>query len=124
MSNRRSCGTKKRTPKGESPARSNGSSGPSEADCQELKAEMAFPVPSREASVDHSKLSSNGDVQVPELIDLRPEQVREAMRNPLQNHDRMDLGRRYCLLTMIHEATCQGCRALPMQSGTLLVLQI
>ena len=34
------------------------------------------------------------------------------VRSPLQNHDRMDSGRRYCLLATIHEATCQGCRAL------------
>ena len=54
----------------------------------------------------------NGDVQDPEHIDLGQEQVSEVVRNPLQNHDRMDSGRRYCLLTMIHEATHQGHRAL------------
>ena len=41
-------------------------------------------MPSREASVEHSEVSSNGDVQDPKPIDLRQEQVREAMRNPLQ----------------------------------------
>ena len=60
----------------ESPARLNGSSGSSKADCQELKAEAAPPVPSREASVDCFKVSSNGDVQDPEPINLRQEQVR------------------------------------------------
>ena len=35
-----------------------------------------------------------------------------SARNPLQNHGRMDSGRRYCLLTTIHEATHRGCRAL------------
>ena len=74
---------------------------------------MVFPVPSRETSVDHSKVSSNGDVQDPEPINLSQEQVREAVRNPLQSHDRMDSGRRYCLLTIINEATHQGHRALP-----------
>ena len=69
MPKRRSHRSKKRTLKQESPARSNGSSGPSEADCQELKTRMASPVPSREASV--SEVSSNGDVQDPEHIDLR-----------------------------------------------------
>ena len=64
---------------------------------------MASPMQSREASVDHSEVSFNGDVQDPEHIDLRQEQVREAVRNPLQNHDRMDSGRRYCLLTTIHK---------------------
>ena len=34
------------------------------------------------------------------------------VRSPLQNHDQMDSGRRYCLLTTIHEATRRGCRAL------------
>ena len=58
-----------------------------------LKAGMAFPMPSREALVDRSEVSSNGDVQDPEHIDLGQEQVREAVRNPLQNHDRMDSGR-------------------------------
>ena len=105
MLNRKSCRSKKRTPKRESPARSNRSSGPSEVDRQELKARMASPMPSREASVDHSEVSLNGDVQDPKHIDLGQEQVSEVVRNPLQNHDRMDSGRRYCLLTMIHEAT-------------------
>ena len=113
MPNRRSHRSKKRTLKQESPARSNRSSGPSKVYCQQLKARMASPVPSREALVDCSKVSSNGDVQDPEHIDSEQEQVREAVRNPLQNHDRMDSGRRYCLLAMIHEATHQGCRTLP-----------
>ena len=95
-----------------SSARLNGSSGPSKADRQELKARMALPMLSREASVDCSNVSLNGDVQDPEYIDLGQEQVSELVRNPLQNHNRMDLGRRYCLLTMIHEATHRGCRAL------------
>ena len=90
----------------------NRSSGPSKVNHQELEAGPASHVPSREASVDHSEVSSNGEVQDPEHIDLRQEQVRGTVRNPLQNHDRMDSGRRYCLLTMIHEATHRGCRAL------------
>ena len=105
MPNRKSHRSKKRTPKRESPARLNGSSGPSKADCQELKARTASPMPSREASVDHSELSLHGDVQDPEHINLGEEEVSEVVRNPLQNHDRMDSGRRYCLLTTIHEAT-------------------
>ena len=60
--------------------------------------------------MDCSKVSSNVDVQDPEPSNLSQEQIREAVRNPLQNHDRMDSGRRYCLLTMIHEATHRGCR--------------
>ena len=116
MPNRKSHRSKKRTPKQRglqsSEAGSNESSGPSEADHQELEAGMALTMPSKEASVDHSEVSFNGDVQDPEHIDLGQEQVSEVVRNPLQNHDRMDSGRRYCLLTTIHEATHQGCRAL------------
>ena len=103
---------KKRTPKQESPAGSNGSSEPSEVDHQELKARTASPVPSREALVDCSEVSLNGDVQDPEHINLGQEEVSEVVRNPLQNHDGMDSGRRYCLLTTIHKATHRGCRAL------------
>ena len=84
---------------------------------------MVSPMPSREASVDHSKMSSNGDVQDPEPINLSQEQVREAVRNPLQNHDRMDSGRRYCLQTMIHEATHQGAGLFQSLCETLLVSQ-
>ena len=83
----------------------NGSSGSSEVDHQEFKVRMASPMPSREALVNCSEVSLNGDVQDPEDIDLGQEQVSEVVRNPLQKHDRMDSGRRYCLLTMIHEAT-------------------
>ena len=65
---------------------------------------MASPMPSGEASVDNSEVSSNRDVKDPEPINLSQKQVRETVRNPLQNHDRMDSGRKYCLLKMIHEA--------------------
>ena len=73
-------------------------------DSQELEAKDASPMPSREASVDCSEVSLIGDVQDPEHIDQGQEQVSEIVRSPLQNHDRMDSGRRYCLLTTIHEA--------------------
>ena len=69
-------------------------------------------MPSREALVDHSEASLIGDVRDLEHIDQGQEQVNEIVRSPLQNHDRMDAGRRYCLLTTVHEATCQGHRAL------------
>ena len=48
------------------------------------EARTVSPMPSREASVEHFEVSSNGDVQDPEPIDLRQEQVREAVRNLLQ----------------------------------------
>ena len=69
-------------------------------------------MPSREASVGCSKVSLIGDIQDPEHIDQGQEQVSEIVRSPLQNHDSMDSGRRYCLLTTIHEVTHRGCRAL------------
>ena len=87
MLNRKSCRSKKRTPKQESPARLNGNSGPSKADCQEPEARMASPMPSREALVDCSEVSLNGDVQDPEHINLGQEEVSGVVRNPLQNHD-------------------------------------
>ena len=112
MPNRKSHRGKRRTPKQESLAQSNGSSGPSEVDSQELKAKTASPMPSRKEFVDCSEVFLIGDIQDPEHIDQEQEQVSKMVRNPLQNHDRMDSGRRYCLLTTIHKATCRGCRAL------------
>ena len=109
MPNKKGCRSKRRTPKQESPAQLNGSSGPSEADCQELEARIraraTSPMPSREALVDCSEVSLIGDIQDPEHVDQGQEQVSEIVRNPLQNHDRMNSRRRYCLLTTIHEAT-------------------
>ena len=106
MHNRKSCRGRRKTLKSESLAQSNGSLGPSEVDSNELKAKAASPMPGREASVDHSEASLDGDVQSLEHVDQEQEQVSEIVRSPLQNHDRMDSGRRYCLLTTVHEATC------------------
>ena len=106
MSNRKSCRGRRRTLKRESLGQSNGSSGPSEVDSHELKAKAASPMPSREASVDHSEASLIGDMYSVEHINQEQEQVSEIVRSPLQNHDRIDLGRRYCLLTTVHEAKC------------------
>ena len=83
---------------------------------------MASPMPSREALADHSEVSLNGDVQDPEHIDLGQEEVSEVVRNPIQNDNRMDSRKRYCLLTTIHEATLQGYRTLLNLCGTLLAL--
>ena len=118
MSNRKSCRGRGKTPEKESLAQSNGSSGPSKVDNHELKAKATSPMPSREALVDCSEASLIGDVQSLEHIDQEQEQVSE-----IEVHfriDRMDSGRRYCLLTNVHEATCWGCRALlkPMWKPT------
>ena len=112
MPNRKSRRGRRKTLKREPLAQLNRSSGPSKADSHELEAKAASPMPSREALVDHSKASLIGDVQSLEHVNQEPEQVSEIVRSLLQNHDRMDLGRRYCLLTTIHEATHRGCRAL------------
>ena len=69
-------------------------------------------MPSRETSVDCSKASLIGDIQDPEHVGQEQEQVSKIVRSPLKNHDRMYSGRRYCLLTTIHEATSRGCKAL------------
>ena len=112
MPNRKSHRGRRRTPKRKSPAQSNGSSRPSEADSNELQAKATSPMPSMEALVDHSKASLIGNIHSLEHVDQEQEQVSKIDRSPLQNHDRMDSGRRYCLLTTIYEATHQGCRAL------------
>ena len=77
---------------------------------------------SREASVDCSKASLIGDIRDLEHVYQEQEQVREVVRSPLQNYDQMGLGRRYCLLTTIHEATHQGCRTLskPMWNPAII----
>ena len=77
MPNRKCHRGKRRTPKQESLAQSNRNSGPSEADSQELEAKAASPMPSREASVDHSEVSRIGDIQDPEHIDQGQKQVSE-----------------------------------------------
>ena len=76
------------------------------------RSQDGIPVPGREALVDSSEVSLNGDVQDSEHIVLGQEEVSEVVRNPLQNHNRMNSGKGYCLLTTIHKATRQGCRAL------------
>ena len=115
-------------PKRQSPMGSNPSShgsktrhskaGHSEARCSEasyleLEAERASPVPSREASEDHSEVTSDGGIQDQGHFNFQQDQVDEVVRNSLQNHDRMDSWRRYCLLITVHEATRRGHQALP-----------
>ena len=92
--------------------------GHSEARCSkarylELEAERASPVPSREVSEDCSEMASDGGIQDQGHFDFQPDQVDEVVRNLLQNHDRMDSGRRYCLLITVHKATRGGCQAIP-----------
>ena len=121
-------------PKRQSPMGSNPSSHRSEAGCSEaghseasyleFEAERASPVPSREASEDCSEAASDRGIQDQGHFDFQQDQVDEVVRNLLQNHDRMDSGRRYCLLITVHEATRTGRWALPKQNGTLQELLI
>ena len=90
----------------------------SEARCSkagylEFEAERASPVPSREASEDCSEVTSDEGIQDQGYLNFQQDQVDEVVRNPLQNLDRMDSGRRYCLLITVHEVTRRGHRALP-----------
>ena len=85
----------------------------SKASYLELKAERVSPVPSREALEDHSEAASDRGIQDQGHFNFQQDQVDEVVRNLLQNHDRMDSGRRYCLLITVHEATKRGCQALP-----------
>ena len=78
-----------------------------------LKAERGAPVPSREASEDCSEVTSDGGIQDQGCFNFQQDEVDDVVRNPLQNHDRIDSGRRYCLLITVHEATRRGCQALP-----------
>ena len=130
MPNKRSQKSKRRTPKRQSPTGSNPSStgcsevGHSKTSHLELEAERASPVPSREASEDHLEVASDGGIQDQGCFNFQQDQVDEVVRNLLQIHDRMDSGRRYCLLIRVHEATRRGCWALSKSNGTLQELSI
>ena len=114
---------KRQSPMGSNPSSHHSKTGHSEAECtkarcfeasyMELEAERASPVLSRQASEDHLEVASEGRIQDQECFDFQLDQVDEVVRNPLQNHDRMDSGRRYCLLITVHEAIRRGCQALP-----------
>ena len=109
---------KRQSPTGLNPSSHHSETGHSKARCSkasylELEAERVSPVPSREASEDHSEVASDRGIQDQGHFDFQQDQVDEVVRNPLQNHDRMDSGRRYCLLIIVHEATRRGCWALP-----------
>ena len=86
--------------------------GHSEADRFELEAEKASPVPSREASEDCSGVAYDGEIPDLGCFDSCQEQIDEMIWRLLQNHDRMNSGRRYCLLITVHEATKRGSQDL------------
>ena len=85
----------------------------SEANHFELRAKRALPVPSRKASEDCSGVEYHRETPDQGHFDSCQEQIDEVIQRLLQNHDRMNSGRRYCLLIAVHEATKRGCQALP-----------
>ena len=87
--------------------------GHSKANRFKLRAKRALPVPSREASEDYSGVAYDGEIPDQGCFDSHQEQIDEVIWRLLQNHDRMNSGRRYCLLITVHEATKRGCWALP-----------
>ena len=111
MPNKRSQKSK-RSKSSQCPKAGSFKAGHSEESYLELKAERVSPVPSREASEDHSEVASDERILDQGCFNFQLDQVDEMVRNPLQNHDRMDSGRRYCLLITVHETTRRGCRAL------------
>ena len=70
-------------------------------------------MPSREASEDCSEAASDREIQDQGHFDFQQDQVDEVVTILLQNHDRLDSWRRYCLLITVHEATRRGHQALP-----------
>ena len=70
-------------------------------------------MPSREASEDCSGVAYDGETPDQGCFDSHQEQIDKVIQRPLQNHDRMNSGRRCCLLITVHEATKRGCWALP-----------
>ena len=79
----------------------------------ELEVRGVSSTPSREASLDHAKTASEGGMQDSRCFDSPQAHVEEVVRSPLQDHDRMSSGRRYCLKVTVYEVTKRGCWALP-----------
>ena len=82
-------------------------------------------TPSREVSMDCTKTASEGGMQDSRRFDSPQAQVEEVVRSPLQDHDRMSSGRRYCLQVTVYEVTKRGHQALPtavMNSASIVDL--
>ena len=101
-----------RSKAGHSKAR-HSEAGHSEANYFEFEAKRASPVPSRGASEDRSEAASDREIPDQGCFDSHQEQIDKVVQSPLRDHDRMDTGRRYCLLITVHEATKKGYWALP-----------
>ena len=130
MPNKKSQRSKKKMLKRCPSAGSNQGSDQSKARCSKLsrlefKARGVSSTPSREASVDHTKAASEGGMQDSRCFDSPQAQVEEVVRSPLQDHDTMSSGRRYCLWVTVYEVTKRGCQALPtalMNSASIVNL--
>ena len=102
---------KKGSPMGLNQSSDHSEAGHSEVNHFELGAERASPVPNRR----HQKTAQGLHMtEIPDqgCFDSHQEQIDEVIQRPLQNHDRMNSGRRYCLLITVHEAIKRGCQAL------------
>ena len=122
MPNKRGHQSRRKTPKKGSPMRSNQSSDHSEVNHFKLQVKRALPVPSRETSEDCSGVAYDGESPDQGCFDSCQEEIDEVIWRPLQNHNRMNSGGRYCLLNTVQEATKRGARFFPNQNGTLLIL--
>ena len=67
----------------------------SKANHFKLRAKRASSVPNRGASEDCSGVAYDGEIPDQGCFDSHLEQIDEVIRRPLQNHDRMNSGRRY-----------------------------
>ena len=63
--------------------------------------------------MDRAETALEGGMQDSRCFDSPQAHVEEVVRSPLQDHDRMSSGRRYCLKVTVYEVTKRGCRALP-----------
>ena len=118
MPNKRGHQTRRNTLKKDSPMGSSQSSdhskvGHSKVNHFGLQAKRVSPVPGREASEDCSGKAYDGEIPDQGCFDSHQEQIDEVIQRPLQNHDQMNSGRRYCLLITVHEAAKRGHQALP-----------
>ena len=64
----------------------------------------------------HTETTPVGGLQDLGCFDSPQAHVKEVVRSPLQDHDRMGSGRQYCLKVTVHKATERGCHALPNAS--------
>ena len=75
--------------------------------------------------MDHAETASEGGTQDSRCFDSPQAQVEEVVRSPLEDHDRMSSGRRYCLWVTVYEVTKRGRQALPtvkMNSASIVDL--